>query len=71
MTARYSMAHSLNLPAIHVLNQLGVETGKDYAKRMGITSFDDEHDLGLSMVVGGLYESKSLGCGSSFCRFSQ
>lgn len=59
VTARYALAHSLNIPAVHLLNQLGVEKGKEYAKRMGITSFDDEHDLGLSMVVGGLYRGVS------------
>ncbi|HZK25789.1 MAG TPA: PBP1A family penicillin-binding protein [Oscillospiraceae bacterium] len=58
VTVRNAIANSYNIPAIRLLDQLGVEKGKEYAKRMGLTSLTNDH--GLSMVVGGLNEGVSV-----------
>ncbi|NLM45272.1 MAG: PBP1A family penicillin-binding protein [Firmicutes bacterium] len=52
MTARQALAASRNVPAARLLNELGIEKGKEYATRMGIQF--EEADTGLAMVVGGL-----------------
>lgn len=54
VTARYALAHSLNIPAAKLLEQVTVERGKEYAKKMGITTLDA--DRGPSLVLGGLTE---------------
>ncbi len=51
VTVRKALASSLNLPAVRTLQAVGVETGKLYAARVGI-SFDD-HDTGLPLALGG------------------
>ncbi|MDW7651765.1 MAG: PBP1A family penicillin-binding protein [Bacillota bacterium] len=58
VTVRYALAYSLNLPAAHLLDQLGVEKAKEYAEKMGITSLDEKDDLG--MVAGGLTNGVSV-----------
>ncbi|NLN54159.1 MAG: PBP1A family penicillin-binding protein, partial [Firmicutes bacterium] len=58
VTVRSAIANSYNIPAIRLLDQLGVEKGKKYAERMGLTSLTNDH--GLSMVVGGLSEGVSV-----------
>ena len=60
VTARFALARSLNIPAIRLLDQLGVDKGKDYGYRMGITSLADEKIAGLSIVVGGLTDGVSV-----------
>lgn len=52
MSARRALALSRNVPAIRLFNQLGVETGKEYAAKMGIEFA--EQDVGLALVVGGI-----------------
>lgn len=54
VTARYALAHSLNIPAARLLERVTVEKGKEYAKKMGITTLDE--DRGPSLVLGGLTE---------------
>jgi penicillin-binding protein 1A len=60
VTARYAVTHSLNLPPVRLFEQLGVEKGLAYAKRMGISTFVSPeqnragNDHGLSAVLGGL-----------------
>lgn len=59
VTLRYALAHSLNIPAVRLLDELGIEKGKEYARKMGITSFS-EQDAGHSIVVGGLHSGVSV-----------
>ncbi|MBS3947147.1 MAG: PBP1A family penicillin-binding protein [Dethiobacter sp.] len=60
VTARYALIRSLNLPAIRLFEQLGIEKGMDYAARMGISTLvrpgpgRANHDYNLPAVVGGL-----------------
>jgi len=51
VTMREAVANSLNVPAVKVLDSIGVETGKQFAEQVGI-SFD-EKDNGLALALGG------------------
>lgn len=51
VTLRDAVAQSLNIPAVKVFSDIGVETGKSFAKKVGI-SFD-ERDEGLTLALGG------------------
>lgn len=54
VTAREALIRSLNIPAIRLLDQVGVQKSKEYAVKMGMAkSFNDSDDW-LAMVVGGL-----------------
>ncbi len=50
---RYALANSLNIPAVHVINMIGVDTAIDAAQEMGITSLSEDRDYGLQLVLGG------------------
>lgn len=57
MTIRDAVENSINIVAIKVLSQIGVDTAIDYARRMGITSLVDRgnaNDRNLSFALGGL-----------------
>jgi membrane peptidoglycan carboxypeptidase len=51
---RYALANSFNIPAVKVLNSVGVFEFADQAKRMGISTWGDTSRYGLSMALGGL-----------------
>lgn len=51
VTMREAVTRSLNIPAAAVLNEIGVETGKAFARRVGI-SFDIR-DQSLALALGG------------------
>ena len=51
VTMRESVAQSLNIPAVKVLNDIGVNAGKRFAESVGI-SFD-EQDNSLALALGG------------------
>ena len=51
VTLRTALSRSLNLPAVRVLDRLGVSAGKLYASNVGI-GFEDS-DTGLSLALGG------------------
>lgn len=52
---RIAFANSLNIPAVKTLNSIGVQTFIDLAKRMGISSLDQENNYyGLSVTLGGM-----------------
>ncbi len=60
VSAREALASSYNLPAVKVLDKVGVETMAALARRMGITTFDDPPDdetgkgrFGLALTLGG------------------
>ena len=48
---RRALANSLNVPAVEVMQKVGVESGIEMAKRLGITTLDDGY-YGLSLVLG-------------------
>ena len=51
VTLRTAVAKSLNIPAVEVLNEIGVYEAVGFASRMGV-SFDGEQ-LGLPLALGG------------------
>lgn len=48
---RRALANSLNVPAVEVLQKVGIPSAIDMAEQLGITSFTEKH-YGLSMVLG-------------------
>lgn len=50
---RYSLANSYNIPAVRVLNSIGIDPFVNHAKRMGISSWEDSSRFGLSLTLGG------------------
>lgn len=53
VTATTALASSYNIPAIKLLNSLGVDNLITLARRMGITTWDDPSRFGLSLTLGG------------------
>lgn len=51
--ARFALGNSYNLPAVKVLSLNGLENFVELAKEMGITTFTDPSDYGLSLTLGG------------------
>ncbi len=50
---RIALANSYNIPAVRVLNTLGVSNFIDHARLMGITTLTDATRYGLSLTLGG------------------
>lgn len=50
---RFALANSLNLPAVKILNQIGVPTMVSLAREMGIETWDNTMQYGLSVTLGG------------------
>ena len=44
---------SLNIPAVKMVNMVGVENALDFATSLGYTSFGDHSAFGMSLVLGG------------------
>lgn len=53
-----AVGKSLNIPAVKLCDQLGIETCKEYAKRCGLEL--SENDNGLAIALGGLAEGVTL-----------
>ncbi len=51
VTMREAAAQSLNVPAVKVLENIGVEAGKEFAQQLGIEF--DEKDTSLTLALGG------------------
>ncbi len=59
VTIREALVHSYNIPAVRVLEQIGVRTGVEFAERVGIRGLITStsvpmNDLNLSVALGGL-----------------
>lgn len=52
ISMRNALEESANIPAVWLLDQIGVKTGVEYAKKMGITM--DDSDTNLAVALGGL-----------------
>ena len=50
---RFALGNSYNIPAVRVLALNGLENFIDFAKKMGITTFKDPSNYGLSITLGG------------------
>lgn len=53
VSARIALASSLNIPAVRVLEKNGVKDFLDFAKKMGITTWDQPDRYGLALTLGG------------------
>lgn len=49
---RLALANSFNIPAVKLLNKMGVPTMVNLAKKMGITTWKDSQNYGLSITLG-------------------
>ena len=56
--ARFSLAKSLNVPAVKIFNSVGIERAKLFARRCGIRFSPDDKNLGLAL--GGFTHGVSL-----------
>lgn len=52
-----ALVHSINVPAVALLNEIGVETGLEFLKKTGIPLH--ENDWNLSIALGGFTEGVS------------
>jgi len=52
VTVRQALDWSLNIPAIEVLQKVGIDTTVQTAKRMGITTIDENKNYGLALALG-------------------
>jgi len=52
VTVRRALANSLNIPAVEVMEKVGVPNGIDQAQKMGITTLQSASHYGLSFVLG-------------------
>lgn len=52
VSVRHALGWSLNIPAVKVLQQVGVDTAIEQAKAMGITTLGDSSQYGLSLALG-------------------
>lgn len=49
---RSALANSLNIPALHVLERIGIPAALDFAEELGITTLKNPSAYGLSLVLG-------------------
>ena len=53
VTMRKALQGSLNIPAVKTFYLVGVQSGIDFAQRMGYSTLGDRSKFGLSLVLGG------------------
>lgn len=58
MSARYALAHSVNIPAVKILNSLGCDRAAGYLEKMGLPTERD--DCSLALALGGMKEGFAL-----------
>lgn len=69
MPMREALARSLNVPAVKTLAMIGLDAGKEMAKRLGITTLSDKVNYGLSFAIGAA-EVRPLDMASVFSVFA-
>lgn len=52
LTARTALANSYNIPAVKLLDRIGIDTMRQEAIEMGIASFQRDDSYGLGMTLG-------------------
>ena len=52
ISVRSALNQSLNIPSVEVLQKIGVTAGVDAAKKLGITTIDENNQYGLSLALG-------------------
>lgn len=69
ISVRNALAQSLNIPAVKVMEKLGVDSAVDTAQRMGITTVSKETDYGLSLALGAA-EATPLAMTNAYAAFA-
>ncbi|MEO5499680.1 MAG: PBP1A family penicillin-binding protein [Candidatus Saccharimonadales bacterium] len=69
VTLRSGLAQSLNIPAVKVMEKLGVDEAIDKAREMGLDTIDDKTDYGLSLALGA-GEVKPLDMTNAYAAFA-
>lgn len=69
ISVRNALAQSLNIPAVKVLEELGVDNAVDTAQRMGISTITKDKDYGLSLALGAA-EATPLAMTSAYSAFA-
>jgi len=54
VTLRDALAYSINVPAVRLVDQVGLERAMAFARELGIDTLDPRHE-GLSVALGGLH----------------
>lgn len=71
LTFRKALALSVNIPAVKIAEQVGIDTVIEYARKMGLTSVDPINDRNLALSLGGLtYGVSPLEMASAFSVFA-
>ncbi len=52
VTARVALASSYNIPAVKILEKVGVEALRQFGAKMGITTWEEKDRFGLSLTLG-------------------
>jgi len=52
VTVRQALAWSLNIPAVRVMQKVGIDNSVKSARKLGITSLKDTNNYGLSLALG-------------------
>jgi len=53
MTLRAALANSINIPAVKTLNTIGIPAMVELGKKMGISTWKEPNNYGLSITLGG------------------
>lgn len=69
ITVRNALAQSLNIPAVKVMDGLGVSNAIETAQRMGISTITKEQDYGLSLALGAA-EATPLAMTNAYAAFA-
>lgn len=69
ITVRNALAQSLNIPAVKVMDKLGVSDAIDTAQRMGISTITKDQDYGLPLALGAA-EATPLAMTNAYAAFA-
>lgn len=69
ITVRNALAQSLNIPAVKVMEKLGVNDAVETAQRMGISTISKDKDYGLSLALGAA-EATPLAMTNAYAAFA-
>ncbi len=69
INVRNALSQSLNIPAVKVMEKLGVSTAIETAQRMGISTINRDTDYGLSLALGAA-EATPLAMTNAYAAFA-
>lgn len=69
ISIRNALSQSLNIPAVNVMQKLGVDEAVSTARRMGINTVTKDQDYGLSLALGAA-EAKPLEMTNAYAAFA-